>query len=117
MARLAEQAEANRAAAEAAALQVAARQQDALQGMQTAGSAVFEGFAKVQKQIADFVAERIREDIETQAELLGCRTLDDVRKVQSRFFRRAMDQYAAEAGRLMQLGSDVVARSLPRDRR
>jgi hypothetical protein len=68
----------------------------------------------VQKQITGFVAERIRQDIETQSELLACRTLDDVRQVQSRFFRRAMDQYGAEAGRIMQLGSDVVAKSLDR---
>ena len=114
LARLSEQAELTRAAAEAAALQVAARQQDAVQGARTVGSAVFEGLARAQRQVADFVADRIRQDIETQSELLACRTLDDVREVQSRFFRRAMDQYAAETGRLMQLGSEVVTRSLPR---
>ena len=85
-----------------------------MEGAEAAGAAVFEGFARAQKHVAEFVAERIRQDIETQTELLGCRSLEDVREVQSRFFRRAMEQYTAEAGRLMKLGGDVVARSMPR---
>jgi exonuclease VII large subunit len=108
--RLTRQAEANRQAAE----QV---RQDALQGAEVAGTAVFEGFARAQKQIADFVADRIRQDIETQSELLGCRSLEDVREVQSKFFRRAMEQYSAEARRLMNLGGDVVSRAIPRKER
>ena len=95
--RLVAQAEADRAAAEAAMRQVAAVPQAALAGAGDAGTAVLEGMSRVRAEVADFVAERIRQDIETQAELLGCRNLDEVREVQSRFFRTAIDQYAAEA--------------------
>ena len=56
----------------------------------------------------DHVADRL------PAEMTAVMTFDDVRQVQSRFFRRAMDQYGAEAGRIMQLGTDVVAKSLDR---
>jgi hypothetical protein len=113
-ARVVAQAESDRAAAEAAGRQAITVGRDAFAGADAAGAAVLEGFAKARQEVAEFVAERIRRDIETQGELLGCRSLDELRDVQSRFFRAAVDQYAAEASRLMQLGSDVVVRAMPR---
>jgi phasin protein len=95
---------------------VTASQQEALETMEVASHAVFEGLSKVQREVADFVAERIRQDMETQQELLRCRTLDDVRKVQAHFFQTAFDQYSAETTRLMKLGGDVAARSFERSR-
>jgi hypothetical protein len=49
-----------------------------------------------------------------QSELLGCRTLEEVRAAQSRFFRTAIDQYAAEASQMMRLGTEAVSRSMSR---
>ena len=89
-------------------------QQEALETMESAGHALFEGLSLVQREIADFVAERIRQDMETQQEFLRCRTLDDVRQVQTHFFRTAMDQYTAEVSKLMNLSSEMAARSLER---
>ena len=94
---------------------VTATQQEALETMEAAGQAVFEGLSQVQHEIADFIAERIRQDMETQQELLRCRNLEDVRNVQARFFRTAFDQYAAETSRLVKLGGDMAARSLERN--
>ena len=113
-ARLTEQLDTQRTAAEQAGQRALTLQQDALAGAGVAGAALDEGFAEARKRIADFVAERLRQDIEIQGQLLSCRTLDDVRDVQSRFFRSAVDHYAAEASRMMQLGTDVVARTLPK---
>ena len=58
------------------------------------------------------LAGRIRQDLETQQELLGCRTFDEVREVQSRFFRTTLDQYSTEATKLTQLGTEVLMRSI-----
>ena len=113
-ARLTEQAETQRAAAEQAGQRAIALQQDAVAGAGVAGTALLEGFTEARRHIADFVAERLRQDIEIQGELLSCRTLDDVREIQSRFFRNAIDQYSTEASRMMKLGTDVVARSVPK---
>jgi hypothetical protein len=44
--------------------------------------------------------------------MLRCRTLDDVRDLQTRFFKTAMDQYSGEASRLMKIGSGMIERSL-----
>ena len=95
---------------------VTASQQEALETMEAASHAMFEGLSQVQREIADFVAERIRQDMETQQELLRCRSLEDVRKVQARFFQTAFDQYATETTKLFKLGGDVAARSLERSR-
>ena len=70
--------------------------------------------SEMQKEIAGFVSERIRQDMESQQELLRCRTLDEVHEVQSRFFRTAMDQYSSEATKLMQLGTELLTRSIER---
>ena len=83
-------------------------QEDALDAVEHAGAAVFEGFSTAQKEIADFLSERIRQDMETQGELLRCRTFDDIRAAQTRFFRTAMDQYAAEATKLMKIGAGMI---------
>jgi hypothetical protein len=90
-------------------------QQEALHAMEVAGTTLMTGLNEMQREIADFVAKRIREDMETQQDLLRCRNLDDVRAVQTRFFRNAMDQYSAETTRLMKLGSALMAQATDRD--
>jgi hypothetical protein len=50
-----------------------------------------------------------RQDIETQAVLLNCRTYEDVRDVQIQFFKTAMDQYSAEATKLMKISTEMLA--------
>jgi hypothetical protein len=91
-------------------------QQEAIETLESAGHAMFEGMNRVQHEIADFITERIRQDMETQQQFLRCRTLDDVRRVQTDFFKTAMDQYASEATRLLKLGSEVAAMSMERGR-
>lgn len=93
---------------------VTALQQEAVETVEHAGAALFEGVGKVQKEVAQFVSTRIREDLETQQQFLGCRSLDDLREVQVRFVKTAMDQYAAETARLMKLGSEIMARGVER---
>jgi hypothetical protein len=88
---------------------LATAQEEALNTMEAAGTAMFEGLTKAQKEISDFIAERIRQDVETQSALLRCRTFDDMRDVQARFLKTAMDQYAAEATRLIQIGAEMMA--------
>ena len=91
---------------------VASAQQETLHNFGAAGAAIFEGLTKAQTEISDFITQRIRQDVETQAEMLRCRTLDDVRDLQTRCFKTALDQYAGEASRLMKIGTDMMERSL-----
>ena len=87
-------------------------QQQAVESIERASASMLAGVAEMQKEVAGFVSGRIRQDLETQQELLRCRTLDELRQVQSRFFRTTLDQYSAEATKLMQLSTGVFMRSL-----
>ena len=53
--------------------------------MERASASMLTSVAEMQKEVAGFVSGRIRQDLETQQELLRCRTLDEVREGQSRF--------------------------------
>ena len=90
---------------------LSAQQQETLDRMDIAGQALLDGLTVGQREIADFVAERIRRDIETQKALMACRTLDDLRGLQADFMRNAFDQYFSEMARLLDIGRDVLARS------
>jgi hypothetical protein len=87
-------------------------QQQALETIGRTGTSMLAGLGEVQREIADFVAARIRQDLETQREFLTCRTFDEVREVQSRYLRSTMDHYSEEVRRLIQLGSDTLMRSV-----
>jgi hypothetical protein len=65
---------------------------------------------RAREEISDFVASRLRQGIEAQTALLGCRSLGELREVQSRFMRGAIEQYAAEADKVAGIGRDVAAR-------
>jgi hypothetical protein len=93
---------------------VTALQQEAVETVEHAGATLLEGVGRVQQEIAQFVSTRVREDLETQQQLLRCRSLDDLREVQFRFVKTAMDQYSTETARLMKLGSEIMARSVER---
>ena len=82
--------------------------EEGLRLFEDAGTAVFTGLSRAQKEIADFVAERIRQDLDSQMELMRCRTLDEVLDVQSRFVNTAMDQYSAEATKLARIGAGMI---------
>ena len=87
-------------------------QQQAVESVERASASMLTGVTEMQKEVAGFVSGRIRQDLETQQELLRCRTLDEVREVQSRFFRTTLDQYSAEATKLMQLSTEFFTRAL-----
>jgi hypothetical protein len=93
---------------------VTLNQQEAIDGVEAAGHALACGLEAAQREIADFVSERIRQDLDTQHALLLCRTLHEVQQVQFDFLRRAVGQYGGEATRLLQIGGRIAARSLDR---
>jgi hypothetical protein len=91
-------------------------EQEAIESFESAGQAMVEGLSLAQREIADFIAERIRQDLDTQQAYLRCRSLDELREINIRFVRTALDQYGGEASRLFKLGSEVAAKSFERMR-
>jgi hypothetical protein len=92
--------------------QVTLNQQQTLERIEAASSAMLDSWERSRDEITDFIAERIRQDIETQAALMRCRNLGEVGAVQARFIGTAVAQYGAEVQRLLDIGRDLAARSL-----
>jgi hypothetical protein len=93
---------------------VVSGQTEATRALESIGRTMLVGATRMQEEIVDFVSIRVRQDMETQKELLRCRSFDDVREVQTKYFQTAMEQYAAESKRLMELSSEVIQRSANR---
>lgn len=89
-------------------------QQQALETVESASAAIVSSLTVVQRELSDFIAARIRQDMDTQRELMRCKSFADMQVLQSRYVRTAVDQYAAEATRLVRLGSETMTRSLGR---
>ena len=54
-----------------------------------------------------FVAGRVREDVALQHALLHAKSASDAQEIQLKFLQRALDQYTAETGKLVEQGSKL----------
>ncbi len=86
-------------------------EQEALETLDHAGAAAADGVVKAQVEIVTFMARRVQEDLDIQRALLDCTSLDEVRRVQTRFIERAVSQYAEETSRMMRLGGEAMSRA------
>ncbi len=73
-----------------------------LMGMSTAW---LEAIGQMQAEVASFVAERIKQDVKTQHEMLNCKNMADLQHIQAQFIQKAMDQYQAETGKLVEMST------------
>lgn len=55
-------------------------------------------------EVSSFVVDRIREDVKTQQDIMNCKTIADVQRVQGEFMEKAMKQYQAETHKLLAIG-------------
>jgi len=82
--------------------------QDAgLGSMMGMGTAWVEAISDMSAEVAQFVAERIKEDVKTQHEILHCQNVADLQNIQAQFIQKAMDQYQAETGKLVEIGTSA----------
>ncbi len=77
-------------------------------------TALMEGVGDISAEVAQFVSERMAEDIRTQQEVLSCSNPTDLMQVQMRFLQKAFDQYAAETGKLVSIGNAALTGALTR---
>lgn len=68
------------------------------------GTAWFEAMMDMNSEVIDFIADRIKEDVKTQHELLHLEDMHDLQRAQMAFMERAYVQYTAEAGKLIKMG-------------
>ncbi len=73
------------------------------------GTAWIEAMSAMSAEVAGFVADRIKEDVKTQHEILHCKNVADLQHIQAQFMQRAIDQYQAETGKLVEMGTKAFA--------
>ncbi|WP_176695403.1 phasin family protein [Phaeobacter sp. B1627] len=67
------------------------------------GTDWFEAMAEIGSEMLNFTAERIKQDLETQHELLSAKGIADIQRIQLQFFQKAINDYAAETAKLLEM--------------
>jgi hypothetical protein len=73
------------------------------------GTAWIEAFSDMSAEVLGFVADRIKEDVKTQHEILHCKDPAELQHIQSQFMQKAMDQYREETGKLVDMSTRAFA--------
>jgi hypothetical protein len=69
---------------------------------------ILEGFAAAQKDWADFVQRRIKEDVAASRQLMSCRSLPDMHRVYSEYLETAFEQYREQSEHAIQRSTRVA---------
>lgn len=76
---------------------------------------LLESAARVQKDWAEFVHRRVKEDIAVSQQLMKCQSLLDMQQVYSQYFQTALEHYREQSERAVQIGksmTEAVAQSM-----
>ena len=68
---------------------------------------VVERMSDMGSEWLSFVATRVHEDVALQHALLHAKTPADAQVVQAKFLQKALEQYTAETGKMMELGAKL----------
>jgi hypothetical protein len=79
------------------------------ENMMSASTAWLESLSEMSAEVASFVADRIREDVKTQHKILHCKDVSELQQVQTEFIKKAVEQYQAETGKLVEMTSKAFA--------
>jgi hypothetical protein len=71
-----------------------------LLGMSTAW---MEAMGEVGAEFAHFMTDRIQQDIKTQHAMMNCKSIEEFQRLQMEFLRKAMAEYQAETGKLLEM--------------
>lgn len=84
-----------------------AMQQAGFKAMPGFGTNVLEAMADMGSEMLNFTAARIQQDVQTQHDLLHADGHAEMQHIQAQFFQKAMDDYAAETAKLMNMGKAI----------
>ena len=67
---------------------------------------------EVNAELLDFARRRVGEDLDTSKKLSRSRNAAEASEVVSGFYRKALEDYAEEAEKIMKIGTDATLRSV-----
>ena len=80
--------------------------------MQAAAARMLETLSELGSEVTAFIANRVKDDLQTQHDLLACKTSADFLHVQAQFVQRAINQYTDETGKMVALNASLLNRLL-----
>jgi hypothetical protein len=72
------------------------------------GGKFLESVANAQKDWAEFVHLRVKEDIAASQQLLSCQSLTDMRDIYSQYLRTAIEQYRDHSEKIVQRSKSMT---------
>ena len=87
-------------------------QKAGLGSMMWMNTTMMESFADLGSEVLQFIADRIAEDVKTQHQCLHCKDISELQKIQSGFIQKAIEQYTAETGKLVQMSNDMMSAAI-----
>lgn len=88
------------------------QQQQTIAAAKSAAEAFMGLVGRARNEMTEFVAERIRHDLDAQQALLRCRSFEDFRVIQRDYVRTAFDQYSAGAARIVRLSTEAATKAI-----
>ncbi len=76
------------------------------------GTAMLENMSALGSEVTQFIADRIKEDVKTQHQILHCKDMTTLQRIQSEFVQKAVEQYTAETGKLVKMSTDFMDSAL-----
>ena len=69
---------------------------------------LLESVARVQKDWAEFVHRRVKEDVAASQQLMNCQSLTEMQQVYSQYLRTVFEQYREQSERVVQRGKSMT---------
>jgi phasin protein len=69
---------------------------------------LLESMATAQKDWADFMHRRIKEDVAVSRQLIQCHSLADMHQIYSQYFTKAFEQYQQQSAKVVQRGQSMA---------
>lgn len=87
---------------------LAQMQKFGLQSMSWMGADWVEKMSDLGSEALSFLSERVKEDVELQHKLLHCKDIKEVQHLQAEFLQKAINQYAEETGKMIEMGAAMI---------
>lgn len=81
--------------------------------MPVLGPEWFETMNKVGTEMLTFMSERIKQDVQTQQDLLQAKGIAEIQQIQAEFLKKTMSDYSTEMSKLMGMGQTHVKHATP----
>ncbi len=76
------------------------------------GTTMLENMSAMGSEVTQFIADRIKEDVKAQHQIIHCKDAGELRKIQSDFVQNAIEQYTTETGKLVEMSNKFMTSAL-----